>query len=80
MTGLSITAASVASLVAKATLVLSVALALAWLARRGSARTLHALWTTTFALLFVLPAVSLLGPSVGRAGPAGPGHRSRIAT
>ncbi len=61
MTGLSITAASVAGLVAKATLVLSLALALAWLARRGSARTLHALWTTTFALLLVMPATRL-GP------------------
>ena len=63
MTGLSITAASLASLVAKATLVLSLALVLAWLARQGSARTLHMLWTTTFVLLLALPALSLLGPS-----------------
>ncbi|MDE0074082.1 MAG: hypothetical protein OXR82_13885 [Gammaproteobacteria bacterium] len=56
-------AAGVAGLVAKATLMLCLALALAWLARRGSARTLHLLWTTTFVLLLALPVLSLLGPS-----------------
>lgn len=63
MTGLPITAASVIGLIAKATLVLSVAFVLAWIARRGSARTLHLLWTTTFAVLLVLPGLSLLAPS-----------------
>ena len=56
-------AAGVAWLVAKATVVLCLALALAWLARRGSARTLHLLWTTAFVLLLALPVLSLLGPS-----------------
>ena len=63
MTVLPIAAAGMAGLVARATLVLSLALAVAWLARRGSARTLHMLWTTTFVLLLALPALSLLGPS-----------------
>ncbi len=63
MTGPSIAAAGMAALVMRATLILCVALVLAWLARRGSARTLHLLWTTTFALLLALPALSLLGPS-----------------
>ena len=56
-------AAGVAGLVAKATVVLCLAFALAWLARRGSARTLHLLWTTTFVLLLALPVLSLPGPS-----------------
>ena len=56
-------ATGVAGLVAKATVVLCLALALAWLARRGSARTLHLLWTTAFVLLLALPPLSLLGPS-----------------
>ncbi len=63
MTGLPITAAGAIGLVAKATVVLSVALVLAWLARRGSAKTLHLLWTTTFAVLLVFPLLSLLAPS-----------------
>ncbi len=68
MSGLGVVAAGVAGtgvggLVAKATLVLCLALALAWFARRGSARTLHLLWTTAFVLLLALPVLSLLGPS-----------------
>lgn len=63
MSGVDVVAAGVAGLVAKATLVLCLALALAWLARRGSARTLHLLWTTTFVALLALPVLSLLGPS-----------------
>ena len=63
MTDLPITAAGAIGLVAKATVVLSVALVLAWLARRGSAKTLHLLWTTTFAVLLVFPLLSLLAPS-----------------
>ena len=68
MSGLGVVAASVAGtgvagLVAKATLVLCLALGLAWVARRESARTLHLLWTTAFVLLLALPVVSLLGPS-----------------
>ena len=63
MTGLPITAAGAIGLVAKATVVLSVALVLAWFARCGSAKTLHLLWTTTFAVLLVLPVPSLLAPT-----------------
>ena len=63
MSGLGVVAAGVAGVVAKATLVLCLALALAWFARRGSARTLHLLWTTAFVLLLALPVLSLLGPS-----------------
>ena len=63
MSGLDIAAAGAAELVAKATLVLCLALALAWFARRESARTLHLLWTTAFVFLLALPALSLLGPS-----------------
>ena len=64
MTGLPITiAAGAIGLVAKATVVLSVALVLAWFARRGSPKTLHLLWTTTFAVLLVFPLLSLLAPS-----------------
>ena len=62
MSGLGV-ATGVAGLVAKATVVFCLALALAWLARGGSARTLHLLWTTAFVLLLALPALSLLGPS-----------------
>ena len=65
MTGLPITAVSAIGLVSKATVVLSVALVLAWFARRGSARTLHLLWKTTFAVLLVLPVLSLVAPIVG---------------
>lgn len=68
MSGLGVVAAGVSGtgmvgLVAKATLVLCLALGLAWLARRESARTLHLLWTTAFVLLLALPVVSMLGPS-----------------
>ena len=68
MSGLGVVAAGVSGtgmvgLVAKATLVLCLALGLAWLARRESARTLHLLWTTAFVFLLALPVVSLLGPS-----------------
>lgn len=63
MSALDVAAGGVAGLVAKATLVLCLALALAWFGRRGSARTLHLLWTTTFVVLLALPVVSLLGPS-----------------
>ena len=63
MSPLDVATTGVAGLVAKATLVLCLALTLAWLARRRSARTLHLLWTTTFVVLLALPVVSLLGPS-----------------
>ena len=68
MSGLGVVAAGVSGtgmvgLVAKATLVLCLALGLAWLARREAARTLHLLWTTAFVFLLALPVVSLLGPS-----------------
>ena len=47
----------------RATIPLTAALALAWLARKGPAGVRHLLWTTTFALLLGLPVLSLLGPS-----------------
>jgi len=54
---------SSAVLTAQVTLLLLLALALAWLGRRGSPRTIHQLWTATFALVLVLPLLSLFGPS-----------------
>ena len=54
---------SMPGLVIRATILLSAALALAWLARKGSAGVRHLLWTMTFALLLGLPVLSLLGPS-----------------
>ena len=63
MTGLPVAAAGAMGLLGKATLVLTVALVLAWFARRGSARTLHLLWTATFAVLLTLPVMSLLAPA-----------------
>ena len=63
MSGLEVVATGMMGLVAKATAVLCLALALAWLARRGSVRTLHLLWTTTFVVLLALPVASLVGPS-----------------
>ena len=62
MTDVPIIAGAV-GLVAKATVVLSVALVLAWLVRRGSAKTLHLLWTTTFAVLLAFPVLSMLAPA-----------------
>ncbi|MCY3612930.1 MAG: hypothetical protein OXH51_15500 [Gemmatimonadetes bacterium] len=50
-------------LIAQVTLVLLLALALAWFMRRGSSRTLHLLWTATFALVLALPVLGLFGPS-----------------
>ena len=50
-------------LVVRATLVLSVAMALQWLTRKGSAAARHQLWTVTFALLLLLPALRVFGPS-----------------
>lgn len=50
-------------LAVRATALLAVALALVWLVRRRPARVRHLLWTTTFALLLGLPALSLFGPA-----------------
>ena len=50
-------------LVVRATILLSAALALAWLARKGPAGVRHLLWTMTFALLLGLPVFSFLGLS-----------------
>ncbi len=50
-------------LAARATVLLSVAMVLAWLVRRRAARVSHVLWTTTFALLLALPVLSLSGPA-----------------
>ncbi len=47
----------------RVTVVLLLALGLAWLARRSSASMRHHLWTVTFALLLCLPLASRLGPS-----------------
>ena len=47
----------------RATILLTAALALAWLGRKGPAGVRHLLWTMTFALLLGLPVLSLLGPS-----------------
>ena len=54
---------SMLGLFVRATILLSAALALAWLARKGPAGVRHLLWTMTFALLLGLPVLSLLGPS-----------------
>ncbi len=51
------------TLTAQVTCLFLLALALAWLGRRGSPRTLHLLWTTTFILVLVLPLLGLVGPS-----------------
>ncbi|MCY3699480.1 MAG: hypothetical protein OXH46_07585 [Gemmatimonadetes bacterium] len=56
-------APAVAALTGKVTLLLLLALALGWLARRGSPGTLHLLWTTTFAIVLVLPLLGFLAPS-----------------
>jgi len=56
-------ASSLLALVVRATILLSAALALAWLARRGPAGVRHLLWTITFALLLGLPVFSFLGLS-----------------
>ncbi|WP_419937099.1 M56 family metallopeptidase [Candidatus Palauibacter sp.] len=64
MTGLLVAAApGAAGLTGRVTLLLLLALALAWLGRRGSPGTLHLLWTTTFALVLALPLLSFLVPS-----------------
>ena len=51
------------TLTAQVTVLLLLALGLAWFMRRGSARTLHILWTATFALVLVLPLLGILAPS-----------------
>ena len=51
-------------LIARATVVLSLSLALQWLIRRGPAATRHHVWTLTFALLLLLPVFRLVGPSL----------------
>jgi len=50
-------------LAVRGTVLLAVAVTLGWLVRRRPAKVRHLLWTTTFALLLALPAVSLLGPA-----------------
>lgn len=56
-------APGVVTLTAQVTCLLLLALALAWLGRRGSPSTLHLLWTTTFVLVLALPLLGLIGPS-----------------
>ncbi len=50
-------------LAGRVTVVLLLALGLAWLTRRRSASMRHHLWTVTFALLLCLPLASGFGPS-----------------
>ena len=47
----------------RATVLFGMALALAWLLRKGSATARHHLWTLTFLLLLALPVLTLLGPT-----------------
>ena len=54
---------SLLDLAGRATIVFGFALAFAWLIRKGSATARHHLWTLTFALLLVLPVLTLVGPS-----------------
>ncbi len=54
---------SLLELAGRATIVFGVALAFAWLMRKGSATARHHLWTLTFALLLALPVLTLAGPS-----------------
>ena len=54
---------SLLELAGRATIVFGVALAFAWLMRKGSATTRHHLWTLTFALLLALPVLTLAGHS-----------------
>lgn len=54
---------SLLEVAARATVLLSVALVLAWLARRRPAGVRHLLWTMTFALLVALPVLNLFGPA-----------------
>ena len=65
MTGTLLTPVSMGmlELAFRATILLTAALALAWLGRKGPAGVRHLLWTMTFALLLGLPVLSLLGPS-----------------
>ena len=63
MTELPFMATDALVLVGKATLVLCVAFGLAYLGRRGSAKSLHLLWIATFVVLLLLPVLILLTPS-----------------
>jgi beta-lactamase regulating signal transducer with metallopeptidase domain/predicted nucleic acid-binding Zn-ribbon protein len=51
------------TLTGQVTLLLVLALGLARLGRRGPPKTLHQLWTATFALVLVLPLLGILAPS-----------------
>ena len=51
------------TLAAQVTCLLLLALVLGWLGRRGSPRTLHLLWTTTFVLVLALPLLGPIGPT-----------------
>ncbi len=63
MTELQFMAADALVLVIKATLVLCVTFGLAYLGKRGAARSLHLLWIATFAVLLILPVLMWLTPS-----------------
>ncbi|WP_419947554.1 M56 family metallopeptidase [Candidatus Palauibacter sp.] len=56
------TAPGAVALTAQVTCLLLLALALAWLGRRGSPQTLHLLWTITFGVVLALPLLGVLTP------------------
>lgn len=58
------------SLLLKATVILGAALGATWLARRNRAAVRHLLLASSFAMLLVLPAASLVSPTVDVAMPA----------
>ena len=56
------TAPGAVALTAQVTCLFLLALALAWLGRRGSPQTLHQLWTITFGVVLALPLLGVLTP------------------
>ncbi|MYH10184.1 MAG: hypothetical protein F4012_09025 [Gemmatimonadales bacterium] len=56
------TAPGAVALTAQVTCLFLLALALAWLGRRGSPQTLHLLWTITFGVVLSLPLLGVLTP------------------
>jgi uncharacterized protein (TIGR03435 family) len=56
--------AFLASMLAKVTVIVALALAGAWLARRSRAASRHVLLAAAFAVLLILPIVSLVAPSI----------------
>ena len=56
------TAPGAVTLAVQVTCLFLLALALAWLGRRGSLQTLHLLWTITFGVVLALPVLGVLTP------------------